>query len=148
MVDTPVDVQIDRNCDFAIPAQKSYIELDYFTPDPNGSYHTQAQWTITKDAGDTALLSAKSAAYQDPRDYGRGMKIKKLLNAEYYFDRGTNTLKSGKAKAKPPYKKNNAGQDEPVTWYYSLSILHADGTHCEVDPGVCYRTADGGVVCR
>src|SRR4029079_4051116 len=93
-VDIPVEVLIDRDCNFAIPSQKDYVEVDYFTPDSHGHYQTQVKWTLTKDPDDTALLSATTAAYQDPHDYNRGIKIKKLLNAEYYFDRATYSVLS------------------------------------------------------
>ncbi len=144
--DTPVDVHINRDCTLADPDQEM-VALDYGFPSYPGPYHTQVRWIVDKGAEDTAVISAEPAAYQDPRNYDRGLKIKRLLDADFLFAPGKKELLSGKPKKRPPYKKNAEGKDEPVGWYYEISILRGDGTNCHVDPGVCYKTADGGWIC-
>jgi hypothetical protein len=147
--DTPIDVRINRDCSLADRDQEM-VALDYEnqTKKYPGPYHYEIRWIVDKGADDIAVISAKPAADQDPYNYERGLKIKRLLDGDFLFSKGKKELLSGKPKRRPPYNRNAEGKDDPVAWRYAISILHADGTSCAVDPGVCYKTADGGWICR
>lgn len=145
--DETLDITIKNDCTFADPSQADYVELDYGQPTYPGPYHRQVRWIIEKGADDVAVLSAKPVWDQDPNDHDQGRKIKHLLDEEYLFAKGKKDALSGTPKKKPPYLRRD-DKLQPVTWKYEVYIHHAAGDFCKVDPGLCYRTPDGSVICR
>lgn len=135
----PVTVNIDGDCHVT----PDYVDLDYGNPSYPGTRHYEVLWVFGKGADETGVVSSKPAEDQDPSDRPRGWDIKTLLD-DKFLGPGTNQVRSGKPKHKPPFK-----HDKGVEWEYSVEIFKADGTSkCHVDPGLCYRTPDGGAICH
>lgn len=120
-----------------------YVDLDYGNPTYPGTRHYEVLWLFAKGADETGVVSSKPVEDQDPDDRPRGWDIKTLID-DKFLGAGTNEVRSGKPKHKPPFK-NMKG----VEWEYNVEIFKADGTRkCFADPGLCYRTPDGGAICH
>lgn len=141
---TTVDVRIGSDCRL-VDSSQEMVTLDY-TPPASGPYNTQVRWIVDKGPDDTAVITAKLAAYQDPSDPDHGKKVRDMLNGTFVMGPGQTEKLSGRPKYTPPYKKKD-GKDQPVGWYYSIDIVRAQGDPCHYGPGLCYRTADGSWVC-
>jgi hypothetical protein len=144
-VPEPVEVRIGPNC--AIAPDQKVVNLDY-KPHGPGAYPAEVEWIVDKSPGEFAVFSSKSAEDQDKDNRLRGWEIKTLLPDRYLHEE--NKVFSGTPGHKPPFKKDaKTGHDVGVEWRYNIEIFNADGTRkCFVDPGLCYRTPDGGAICH
>lgn len=135
-------VLINRACH----ANPDIAVLD-FQPGGGGHPRTEVIWVVDKRDEEEAFITAKPNDKQDPGDpAGRGREIREMLRAvEFHLPPGVDAVSSGIPRYRPPFKPG-----EGVLWRYDVRIQDpASGREvCRYDPGVCYKTPDGGYICR
>lgn len=134
-------VLINRAC----RANPEMAELLY--QPPPGTRPTEVIWVVDKGDHEEAFITAKPDGRQDPADpAGRGKNIREMLrDVEFRLPPGVDAVSSGIPRHRPPFKPG-----EGVVWRYAVRI-HDPATGrdvCARDPGICYRTSDGGMICR
>jgi len=133
-------VLINRHCE----TNPDIALLDY-DPTFGGKHRREVIWVVDKSDEEEATISVKSAEKQDDKNRERGDKIRRLLGkTDFVLEPGVDAVSSGIPKYKPPYDGSKG-----VLVLYGVTIRNpqTNETVCSSDPGLCYRTTDGGYIC-